>query len=324
MDPQTQSDMKVKGSPGDVFLQLGIIVTLYVSSFSLASLLFQIINKAFPDALNPYFTYNNQGVLWSTASLIIMFPIYILLGWFYKRQLGANPEKGQLAIRKWLVYLTLFLTGLALAIDLITLVYYFLNGEISIRFILKVLVVLYVAGLIFGYYLYDVRATVPIDQKKKILKLFSVIAIASVVIAIVLSFVVIGTPVSQRKTQFDQRRVNDLQNIQSQVIYYWQSKQKLPNSLADVQDPFSNTNIPADPETGKAYTFTPTGPMSFKLCATFDLPTQKDTQNISYPTPYSVDSNYQNNNWQHGSGETCFTRTIDPQFYPPRNTVPVK
>jgi hypothetical protein len=47
--------------------------------------------------------------------------------------------------------------AIALAGDMIVLVYNVLGGESSVRFLLKVLVAAVIAGSIFGYYLWDMR-----------------------------------------------------------------------------------------------------------------------------------------------------------------------
>lgn len=319
MDKQLAGSDRPRVSPADVFLHLGIIVTLYISSISLASLLFQVINKAFPDALNRYMTYSKDAVLWATAFLVIMFPLYLFLGWIYRKQLGADPEKARLAVRKWLVYLTLFLAGLALAIDLVTLVFYFLNGEITARFVLKVLAVLVIAGLVFGYYLADVRAG---GMSRSRFKAYAWIACVLVVGSIIASFAVIGTPANQRKLRFDQTKVSDLQSIQSQVIFYWQQKERLPASLEAMQDPISSYMLPSDPQTGEAYDYAVTGPLSFKLCATFNMATREDDalRSPSYIYPYSPGDT----NWKHEAGYACFERTIDPDVYPPRPNTTIK
>jgi hypothetical protein len=60
-------------------------------------------------------------------------------------------------VRKWLTYITLYIaTGIIIG-DLITLLTYVLNGDLTLRFVLKVLAVLLIAGSIFGYYLWDLR-----------------------------------------------------------------------------------------------------------------------------------------------------------------------
>ena len=60
-------------------------------------------------------------------------------------------------MRRWLTYLTLFLAAVVLVGDMITLVYNVLGGELTVRFVLKVLVAALIAGSIFGWYLVDLR-----------------------------------------------------------------------------------------------------------------------------------------------------------------------
>jgi len=73
------------------------------------------------------------------------------------RQVGRDPVKRASPVRKWLTYLTLFIAATVLIGDLITLVYNALGGELTTRFLLKVLTVAVIAGGTFGYYLWDLR-----------------------------------------------------------------------------------------------------------------------------------------------------------------------
>jgi hypothetical protein len=56
-----------------------------------------------------------------------------------------------------LTYITLFVAAGVLIGDLISLVFNFLGGELTVRFVLKVLTVGVIAGTIFGHYLWDLR-----------------------------------------------------------------------------------------------------------------------------------------------------------------------
>jgi hypothetical protein len=71
--------------------------------------------------------------------------------------IARDPEKRSSKIRKWLTYLTLFVTAGVIIGDLIALIFNLLGGEITTRFALKSLVILGIAGLIFGYYLWDLK-----------------------------------------------------------------------------------------------------------------------------------------------------------------------
>ena len=73
------------------------------------------------------------------------------------KDMQRNAEKKSSKIRKWLTYITLFITAGVIIGDLITLIFNLLGGELTLRFILKVLTVLLIAGIIFGYYLWDLK-----------------------------------------------------------------------------------------------------------------------------------------------------------------------
>src|SRR3546814_882902 len=93
----------------------------------------------------------------SVASILIAFPLFLFVARLLGRELARNPAKRQSVVRRWLTYMTLFLAAGVLVGDLIALVYHLLGGELTLRFMLKVLVVGGIAGGIFGFYLQDLR-----------------------------------------------------------------------------------------------------------------------------------------------------------------------
>jgi hypothetical protein len=304
----------IKTSARDFFLHLGVIVTLYVSAVSLLRLLFEIINISFPDQLayqyygNPYST----GIRMAIASLLIMFPLYLILTWLLNRDYARVPEKRELWIRKWLIYITLFVAGLTLAIDLIILIHYFLGGEITTRFALKVLAVLMVAIGIFTYYLFDVRRSTGVSTGAR--RSSAVAAIIVVLASMVAGFMIMGSPFTVRLIRLDEQKVNDLTNIQWQIIRHWQSKGTLPNNLSELTDSISGTVTPVDAQTGAAYEYRVIANQQFELCATFNRP---NSTKLSNSTTRPIDKmSPDGENWQHGAGRTCFARTIDPELYP--------
>lgn len=147
-------------SAREAFLYLVMFLTLYISAISYGSLLFAFVNRWFPDILNGYiysFDATLSTVRNATASLIITFPIFLFVSWFLRRTLQRYPEKRGSKVRKWLTYITLFIAAGVMIGDLITLVNYLLSGGLTTRFLLKVLIVLIIAGTIFGHYLWDLR-----------------------------------------------------------------------------------------------------------------------------------------------------------------------
>ncbi len=148
-----------RGGAREAFLHLITFVALYVTSISLIVLFFTFINRLFPD---PAFgiisqTNDNVGIRFAMAAVIVTYPMLILLSKRLLKEISDAPEKAFSAVRRWLTYLTLFLAALALIGDGITLLFNLLQGELSIRFLLKVIVVLVIAGLIFSYYFLSLR-----------------------------------------------------------------------------------------------------------------------------------------------------------------------
>jgi hypothetical protein len=142
----------------EAFLYLLLFLTLYWSSFSFGQLLYQFINRAYPDALMPFsYMGDTSTIRMDVASLLIAFPVFLWISWFLAKGIAKDPEKRSSKIRKWLTYLTLFIAAGIIIGDLIALVFNLLAGELTPRFILKVLTVGGIAGAIFGYYLMELR-----------------------------------------------------------------------------------------------------------------------------------------------------------------------
>lgn len=146
-------------SAQEAFMYLVLFLTLYISAIGLGTLLFQFINRWLPDPLlNDYSRFGSLGLIrQATASLIIAYPIFLAMTISLRRAIVRDPEKRSSKIRKWLTYITLFIAAGIIIGDLITLVMSFLNGDLTLRFILKVLTIGGIAGTIFGYYLWDLK-----------------------------------------------------------------------------------------------------------------------------------------------------------------------
>lgn len=302
-------------TPKDFFIHLGSIIGLYVTAVSLLALLFQLINTLFPDpALYEYAGNYSSGIRFAIASLIITFPLYIWLMRMISRDMTERPETAELPVRKWLTYFTLFIAGTTVAIDLIVLINTFLSGELTVRFLLKVITVLLIATTIFTYYRFELKRDKSVIQPQ--IKIIGIIASITIILSIVGSFFVIGSPLTARSARLDDRRISDLQTIQWQIVNYWQQKKALPKTLDDLTDSISGFSAPKDPETGTDYEYKATGQDTFSLCATFDL--DSTASNASRPVMYDTFEN-----WQHKANHQCFDRVIDPDRYPPNTTKPI-
>lgn len=299
-------------TPKDFFLWAGAMATLYVSVVSFLALVFNYINYLFPDPLEAYATDPySAGMRFAMASLIVVFPLYLFLTRILNEDIRHNSEKKDLWVRRWFIFLTLFVAGITLAIDLVVLINGYLGGELTTRFALKSLAVLIVVGAGFLYYFFDLKGRWEENEGQS--KLIGLIAALVVVGSVVGSFSVIGSPAAQRLFRADEQRVGDLQGIQWQLVNYWQQKEVLPQNLSELEDPISGFVVPQDKETGASYEYRTTGKFSFELCATFN----KESRNIRSNASITKLTGIEGETWQHGVGRYCFTRTIDPERYPP-------
>jgi type III secretory pathway component EscS len=311
-----------KTTPKDFFLWAGAMVALYASVFAFIALIFSYINYAFPDPLNfssyvsdPY----SGGIAYYMAMFIVLLPTCVVLLWLIRRDIVRDATRADVWVRRWMLYLVLFVAGVTVVGDLITLLYTFLSGnELTLPFLLKVLLVLAVSGAGFLHFLADMRGYWNANPGKS--KMVGIAVLALGAVAVVSGFFIVGTPGQAREYRYDQNRISDLQTIQYQLVYFWQRKQVLPATLSELNDPIQNFTTPVDPKTGTAYEYTKSGQTSFSLCAVFseDAPANTQTR-ASYEQKQVSPSDV----WTYSKGRTCFTRTIDPALYPPLNkTIP--
>jgi hypothetical protein len=146
-------------SAREAFLYLVLFASLYFAAWHLGSLLFDLINRAWPDAADQEYArqFLDRSIRWSTAALIITFPVFAFVSHYVARDVARHPIKRLSPVRRWLTYLTLFVAATVLICDMTTLVFNLLGGELTTRFVLKVLVVAVIAGSAFGWYLHDLR-----------------------------------------------------------------------------------------------------------------------------------------------------------------------
>ncbi len=313
---------KPKATPKDFFVWAGAMLALYGGVIAFIGLLFDYINYTFPDTVlkNYYVDPYQSGVSYEMASLIVLAPVFLILMRVIRRTIAADPSRSEIWVRRWGLFLTVFIAGAAFVIDLIVLLTAFLNGEdMTVRFLLKVAVVLLVAAAGFMHFMADLWGYW--ERKPQYARYINWSTALLVVLTIAAGFFIIGTPASQRAYRIDQQRVNDLSSIQSYIVYsYFQPKQKLPVSLSELNDPIQGFMVPKDPKTGQDYgyrtTNAPGARPSFEVCATFE--TQSLGTDPSYAEPMGRYVGM-DNNWEHGVGQTCFERVIDPDLYPSTN-----
>lgn len=305
-----------KNYPRDVLLHILSVITLYWSVGNILALLFAYVNVWVPDPLETY-TRAAEAINWPLATLVVLFPVYLWSVRFLNRDIARHPEKNEYKVRRWLLYLNVFLAAALLIGDMVALIYGFLSGGLSARFLLKILSVFAVGAAVFAYYLFDLRRE-PSDTAR--LRYWMWGAAVAVIAVVAAGLFLAGSPFRQRLLRFDERKVSDLQSIQWQIVRFWQDKKRLPANLEELRDSISGFVAPRDPQSGEGYGYRATGNLSFELCAEFNLPSEDSSsiarENLVYPVLYP-DYAVGDENWKHGRGRECFLRTIDPERYLP-------
>jgi hypothetical protein len=272
-------------------------------------LLFAYINRLFPDvtqrSMEMYQTNDFSSIRWSLAILMVSFPLFILLSRLLHREFKKHPEKLLSGIRKWLTYLTLFVTACTLIGDVITLFFYLLEGELTVRFIFKVLTILILSGLPFSYYFTVVRMEPAKYAVSPLHRLYFFTTCVIVALTFVWGILIVGSPSYGREQRFDEQRIVDFRLIHEEILNqtYGDSRYKepmvsvptlpkpLPKDLQAVAANAQYTRINVnDPQTEVPYEYIVRGTF-YDLCTTFSL-----EQNLDYDIF-----------WNHPAGRHCFT-----------------
>jgi hypothetical protein len=143
------------GSARDAFLHLVAFTALYASAISLVLLVFRYIEFWFPDPAMRSSTYEVEfalsGIRAQIATLIVSYPLFLLAWSYLLREIRRAPEKAKSGIRRWLSFLSLFVGAVTIMTDVICVVYFLVEGDLTVRFLLKVLALLVITGSIFLY-----------------------------------------------------------------------------------------------------------------------------------------------------------------------------
>lgn len=336
----------IKSTAKDIFVYLGIFITLVDSVYNIIQIVFSAIDIKWKDVATLATNYDiyNDSVRFAVASLLVMYPLYVLFSFLASKEITLHPAKKEVLTRKIFVYSALFVTTLTLAGTLISIIYTYLGGDLSIRFGMKALFIVVLSSVIGGYYYYNLKRDYTKDNK---VPLTVALVTSLFVLALVIwSITIIGTPSEVRKMKIDSTRLEHLSNIQQQILYTFQTKGTLPTTIIEMQNALQGFVVPVDPVTGVNYEYTIVQqgrvgyddytrtkvlitPAKFVLCATFDtkrfynqngikVTNATDIGGTGLETKATYQAYYMGDTtpfWNHDATRTCFTRTITPDMY---------
>lgn len=296
---------RTKESSREAFLYLLAFSTLCAWATAIGSAMFTYINYWFPDAVQSYsyYSFSSRSVTSEMATMVVTFPIFLLVMRSIVKESLANPEQLQSGVRKWLTYIALLGTAGAMIGDLIWFLNYLLQGEITTRFFLKSSVVMLICGAIFLYYLRFLR-----PPEKRIFtddrtwnRTFAFGSIATVLTVFILGFVIAGTPAEHRDRQADTNRIQALKEIANALrVRYRNPVQEndthIPETLQQLVD--AKQLLPAqiqDRVTQTPYEYRVLKGTQYEVCASFSTSNTEDMDDLR-------ESAF----WRHPAGVSCF------------------
>ena len=290
----------------DAFLYLLAFLTLGIWTIQLGALLFTAIDRAVPNPAVDYYNSNwpARSLANELASIIVGFPVFLLVTWNIVRGVRRQPERLESSVRKWLTYIALVITASTMIGDLVTFLAYFLRGDLDTRFVLKVITVLVIAGGVFGYYLDSLHRDSVSSARNR---WFASAALALVAFGLVVGFTQIGSPFVQRTSSQDARRVSDLSAIARALNGRWVGRGLqdfiLPATIQDMARLDLSGGSITDPVTDRLYDYAPLSGTTYRLCADF-----------AASSPAGVSGQ-----WRHDAGRYCFSLDArDPVEFVPR------
>lgn len=148
----------------DAFEHILMFISLYFMSTSFAMLLHQFTDKWAPGIPNTgsygffsFSSYSDWILKSSLACLIVTFPLFAYFHLDLNKRTLKNPLLRSIRVRKQLIYFTLIVTFLILVKKVIETIFNLLNGDVSLNFLLHLLVTVGVSGAVFVIYLHQVR-----------------------------------------------------------------------------------------------------------------------------------------------------------------------
>lgn len=263
------------------------LVTLFITTISFGTVLFEIIDKFFPDSLEAFY-YSDTVLKSAFSSILIAAPVF----YFIMNRIYANLKSGEFdkdaGVRKWMIYFILFVSSIIVISSLIGILNSFLSGALTTSFILKVLSILFIAVLVFGFYFYDIKRQ---DfEKGKVNRLFFIFSLILIIFSLVSSLLMIESPKEARGRKLDENILRDFNNIKFAIDDYYNSNEVLPVSLKELR-PVKYLEI-------SDYDYGIVEDGVYKLCAEFSLSNLDKSRS------------YLDEDWKHDKGYYCIQKEV--------------
>lgn len=294
------------------FWYLRVFFAMGLCALATGTIWYQFINKHHPLQITPHGGVNRPfdsfAVIWGIATIAILAPILFFFGSSLRRAIRRDEVELNRGVRQWLSYIFLLLVVTVMLSDLVTAVIYLLNGDYSVRFFLKVIVIFAIAGWLFAYLWQDITSKDALAGSR-LPRTMGLVSALVMLLSIGAGFTLIDTPMLARAKAFDNRRVSGIQELQFGVQNHHRRFGKLPESLEALRDAdgMVRKHALADPQSGVPYEYRVIDDLNYEICAVFTTD-NRDTEESEYGY-YDVRGPY-GTRYLHGAERTCFTQNV--------------
>ncbi len=285
------------------FLYMLSLAALIFTGLSVGMIIFQIINKYVPDALNQLRSaFSSSQLRFAISALIVAGPVFFIT----TRQIYKNLFQGKLAsdsgVRKWLTYFILLVSSVIMLGWFIGLVNNYLSGELTTKFILKAITAIGIAGLGFSFYFYDIKRERVVGVKDKRIRLYFIVSLIIALAAFIFGLFLVESPSQVRNQKLDAEIVNDAITLEDGINEFYRINSSLPETLQELKDEvvFITQQDLQDPVTNQIYEYKILSEDEYQLCAEFR------TSNLEN----SSDRDLYYRNWPHQAGKDCIEKKV--------------
>ncbi|GHB32121.1 hypothetical protein GCM10007094_21120 [Pseudovibrio japonicus] len=232
------------------------------------TLLLGLITLWMPEAGDRFSSSGLRGLRWSMAALIIFTPVFVWLHHKDAHNCAANPASKYGGVRRWLTAIAIFAAAMTLLCDAIYLIYCFLDGDLTTRFITKSGAVALLSLVVIQYFRQDRQDHESVSKLDKLFARWLATGLAVFVLAF--SFWTVGGPAQGQMEHRDSLRVSDMHRLSEGIRNCEATRDK---DLPDELDPMSCARSPQR-LTGFAsqVTYKKLSATQFQLCTTVEAP----------------------------------------------------
>jgi len=272
------------------------LIALIFTALATGMIIFQVINKNITDVIIQHAgDFSLDQLKFAISALIISAPIFYITTWQIHKNLFSGAFNKDASARKWLTYFVLLVSSVVMLGWLIAIVNNFLDGELTVKFILKALTAIGIAAAIFTFYYYDIKREKIAGEKSEIIRIYFYGSLVVIIIVFIAGIFIMESPQKTRDRKMDNAVLENFEDIDRAIGTYYSDNEKLPADLEKIKSEFSYISDKdlKNLATGEKYDYKIKSANIYELCATFKISNEGNEDYENYFDRWSHDVGYQ-------------------------------